>query len=224
MPATQSMPPTASGPALTASVFTSSSLPHPPRDDRAATPIRAFQASHSRKPNGYFAGQRESHVDYRRVAEAEAHPGSAQFLPGRPARLDDGCVRLLPGCPGLCRHRQGIRRLAGADGIPDHGDAADATGRRIVVRSVGRSGRASDPADGRCHLLLHRRLSVRLRPQLHRVVDPPPFVRHRDGWRVGSRRGAGHGEDPELAAWLLLRSAAGRVLDGATCLRSWPTR
>ena len=34
MPATQSMLPTASGPALTASVFTSSSLPHPPRDDR----------------------------------------------------------------------------------------------------------------------------------------------------------------------------------------------
>ena len=50
-------------------------------------------------------------------------------------------------------------------------------------------------------------------PNFTVLLDVAAALRHRDGRRVGAGSCAGDGEDPERAAWLFLRSAAGRLFD-----------
>ena len=63
------------------------------------------------------------------------------------------------------------------------------------------------PLMANVHFLLHHRVAVRLRPQLHRVLHPAHAVRYRHGRRVGRWRIARHGT----------RSGD----DGAACFREF---
>ena len=145
----------------------------------------------------------------------------AQFVRRRLPRLDDGRVRLLPRRPRLRRDRQGLRRPADPDGVPDHGHPAHAAGGRVPLRAVGRPGRAADAAHRRRLLLQPVRLPLRVRAELRRPARAAPAVRHRHGRRVGSRRGARDGEDPDGAARVLLRACCRRGTRSGTCSPAW---
>lgn len=57
----------------------------------------------------------------------------------------------------------------------------DASCRRVGVRPVGRSSGPAGSADGGRDVLFGRRVSLCVRPELHRAGDPAAAVRHRDG-------------------------------------------
>ena len=103
------------------------------------------------------------------------------------------------------------------DGVPDHGHAAHAAGRRAAVRRLGRPRRAADAADRRRRLLLDRRLRLRVRAQLHRAAGAAAALRHRHGRRVGPRRGAGDGEDARRRSAASSPASCSRATRSATC-------
>ena len=132
---------------------------------------------------------------------------------GRFSRLDARCLRLLrcdlpvrrAGPVFSCqqgRHRSVRYRYAG-----------DASGRCGDLRHVGRSLRAAAPANGQRHLLLHRRTVERLFPELHCVLYSAPFIRHRNGRRVGRRCLACYGARSRALARRTFRDPAERISD-----------
>ena len=82
---------------------------------------------------------------------------------------------------------------------------------RISLRHGGGQIRATADANDRHYVLLGRRIYLRIRTVVDCSRDPPRFVWHRHGWRMGRRRVADHGNDPGKNPRDSLRFAAGRL-------------